>query len=311
MKRRAFIAALGGAAAWPVVGRAQQIPVVGYISAGEDREDVAEFRRGLKETGYTEGRNVKIELRKWDGKLDDLPELVAELIALKVSVIVCLTSGALAAKAATATIPILFATGGDPVEQGLVDSLSRPGGNLTGVTFSSTLLLPKRLGLLHEMVPQASLIGVLLKRDGFGAEVQFTEANEAAHRLGLDLHAQRVSSENHFEDAFSAFVQARAGALLVGADPFFFNQREALITQAAQHRLPAIYTALGNMRAQGVRNLIAFGHNDACRHQAIIDVSSCPRNKRVPWFRSRVGGRPGRHIDCCFSADGKRQGSER
>jgi putative ABC transport system substrate-binding protein len=124
------------------------------------------------------------------------------------------------------------------------------------VTFSSLLLLPKRLGLLHEMVPQASLIGVLLKRDGFGAEIQFTEANEAAHGLGLDLHTQRVSSENDFEDAFSAFEQVRAGALLVGADPFFFNQREALITQAAQHRLPAIYTRREFAEAGG---LMSYG----------------------------------------------------
>ena len=256
MKRRTFIATLGGAAAWPLVAGAQQIPVVGYISPGEDRDDVAEFRRGLNEIGYTEGHNVKIELRKWDGKRDDLRELVAELVALKVSVIVCTTSGALAAKAATSTIPTVFATSGDPVEQGLVDSLSRPGGNLTGVTFSSSLLLPKRLGLLYEMVPHASLIGVLLKREGYDVEKQFTEANEAAHTLGLDLHAQRVSSQSDFQDAFSAFVQVRAGALLVGADPFFFNQREALITQAAQHRLPAIYTRREFAEAGG---LMSYG----------------------------------------------------
>ena len=238
MNRRAFIAGLPGSAMWPLLVSAQQMPVVGYIGPPDD---LIELRRGLNEEGYTEGRNVNIEVRLLSGKLDNARELVAELLARKVSVIASITPGALAAKAATSTVPTVFATGGDPVALGLVASLNRPGGNLTGVSFLGPLMEPKRLGLLHEMVPQARLIGVLLNRNGPLAEAQLTEVNDAAHTISLDLNVQHIASENDFDDAFSAFARARAGALLVGADPFFYNQRGALIAKAAQHKLPAMY----------------------------------------------------------------------
>jgi putative tryptophan/tyrosine transport system substrate-binding protein len=238
MRRREFVAGLGGAAAWPVVAGAQQLPVVGFIGP---KDDLAPFRAGLNEAGYVEGRNVTIDARLLAGKFDRVQDVVAEFVRRPVSIIVSITPGALAAKAATTTIPVVFATGGDPVELGLVSSLNRPGGNLTGVSFLGPLLEPKRVALLHEMVPQTRLIGVLLNRNATLAETQLREINEATRSLGLNLYVQHVAGERDFEDAFSALTQARADALLVGADPFFYAQREPLIAKAALHKLPAMY----------------------------------------------------------------------
>jgi putative ABC transport system substrate-binding protein len=253
MRRRAFMAALAGWPAWPLLADAQPVPVVGYIGP---EDDVVWLRRGLNEEGYTEGRNVTIEVRLLSGKLDDVRELVAELLARKVSVIVSITPGALAAKAASSTVPIVFATGGDPVALGLVASLNRPGGNLTGVSFLGPLMEPKRLGLLHEMVQQTDVIAILLNRNGPLTETQLKEINEAAHTLGLDLYAQQVAEESEFDGAFSAFAKARAGALLVGADPFFYNQRNRLIAQAAKNKLPAMYGRREFVEAGG---LMSYG----------------------------------------------------
>jgi putative tryptophan/tyrosine transport system substrate-binding protein len=237
MKRRAFIAGLGGTVAWPLMARGQHIPVVGFIGP---EDDIAPFRTGLSEGGYVEGRNVTFDVRLLAGKFDGVRDVVSDLINRPVSVIVSTTPGALAAKALTSTIPVVFATGGDPVELGLVPSLNRPGGNLTGVSFLGPLMEAKRLGLLREMVPKADLIGVLLNRKSPLAETQLKEVDHAARTLGLSLHVQHVGSERDFGDAFSASTQALAGALLVGADALFYVQREALVALAADRRLPAM-----------------------------------------------------------------------
>jgi putative ABC transport system substrate-binding protein len=193
---------------------------------------------GLNQAGYTEGKNVTILVRLLEGKFDRVRDVVADLVSQRVSILVSITPGALAAKAATSTIPIVFATGGDPVVLGLVSSLNRPGRNLTGVSFFGPLLESKRLGLLREMVPKTGLVGVLLNRSGPLPETQRREVNEAARTLGLSLDVRQVDSERDFDSAFSDFAQERAGAILVGADPFFYVQREPLIAQATRHRLP-------------------------------------------------------------------------
>jgi putative tryptophan/tyrosine transport system substrate-binding protein len=257
VKRREFIAAMGGAAVWPIVGRAQQptMPVVGFISPKYDA-DLDAFRRGLSEAGYMEGRNVTIDIRWLDGKLDRVPAIVADLVARQVSAIASTTAGALAAKRETSTIPIVFATGGDPVELGLVSSLNRPGGNLTGVTFLAPLMESKRLGLLHEMAPQTGVIGVLLDPEGPIADTQAKEIPEAARALGLRLAVQHASAERDLDSAFAAFAQVRAGALLVTATPFFDIQREKIIARAARHMLPAIYGRRESVEAGG---LMSYG----------------------------------------------------
>jgi putative tryptophan/tyrosine transport system substrate-binding protein len=258
MKRRQFITLLGGAAAaWPVAVSAQQptIPVIGYLGSGEAPSPVADmFRRGLSEAGYAEGRNVAIEFRFADGLYDRLPALAADLVGRQVSVLV--TSGgvhtALAAKAATTTIPIVFAHGSDPVRFGLVASLNRPGGNITGITFLTTELESKRLGLLHELVPGATAIAVLVNPANANVENQSNELKEAASRLGLQLHFVNASSEREFDAAFAAIVRMRAGALLVAADPFYFNRRKQLVALAAWHSIPAIYDFRAYAEAGGL-----------------------------------------------------------
>ena len=197
MKRRAFIAGLGSAAAWPLVARGQQptMPVVGFISPRTYEADLAAFRRGLNEAGYIEGKNVTVDIRWLEGKSDLAPSIVTDLVARQVSAIASTTAGALAAKGKTSTIPIVFATGGDPVELGLVSSLNRPDGNLTGVTFLAPLMESKRLELIHEMAPQASVIAVLLDPNGPIASTQTKEVPEAARALGLRLAVQHASAD--------------------------------------------------------------------------------------------------------------------
>jgi putative ABC transport system substrate-binding protein len=246
MKRREFIAALGGAAAWPVVARAQQpaMPVVGWIGSGDQNSVeyvLAAFRLGLNDTGFVEGQNVTIEYRWSEGQYDRLRELAADLVNRRVTALVSFGPGALAAKAITSTIPIVFGSGGDPVRLGLVTSLNRPGGNITGVTFFAPLLDPKRLGLLHQMVPQVATVAVLVNPNNHYQGVQSKEINDAARALGLRLYVQHASTEQEIDAAFTAFAHAGVGALLVAADPFFNIRRAQLIAQAAHHKLPAMY----------------------------------------------------------------------
>jgi putative ABC transport system substrate-binding protein len=244
MRRRAFITLLGGAAAWPLAARAQ-IPVVGFLGAGARgplREQIAAFQEGLKESGYVEGQNVAVDYRFAEGQFDRFPALASDLVRLRVAVLfVATTAGALAAKQATRTIPVVFSVGDDPVASGLVPSLNRPGGNLTGVYQFANGLEAKRLGLLHDMVPKAPIIAVLVNPNFLGAEDQLREVQEAAASLGMQLVIVRANVESDFDAAFSTIVQQRATALLVCASPFFNIRRQQLVVLAARHALPAIY----------------------------------------------------------------------
>jgi putative tryptophan/tyrosine transport system substrate-binding protein len=249
MRRREFIWLFGGAAVlWPLAVYAQQrpLPVIGFLnvaSPGPLRQQIAAFREGLKESGYVEGQNVAVEYRWAEGQYERLPELAADLVRQQVSVIF-VGGGApaeLAVKAATTTIPIVFSTGGDPVRSGLVASLNQPSGNITGVYHFATGLEAKRLGLLHEMLPKATPIAVLINPNYADAENQLRDVQEAAARLGVQLVVVRANAESDFNAAFSTVVQQRSGALLVCASPFFNNKREQLVVLAARHALPTIY----------------------------------------------------------------------
>ena len=249
MKRRTFITLLGGAAtAWPLAVRAQQsaMPVIGVLdgrSADESTPLVAALRRGLNETGFVEGRNVAIEHHWAHGQYDRLPALAADLVRRQVTVIA--TSGnasALAAKTATATIPIVFLTGADPVQAGLVASLSRPGGNLTGVTSLGVELGPKRLELLHELVPAATTIAILVNPANRSAEIQVRDMQAAARTLGLELHILQASTEREIDAAFAALTRLRAGALVISPEAFFNSRSEQLAALTVRHAVPAIYT---------------------------------------------------------------------
>ena len=268
MRRRQFITLLGGAAAaWPLAASAQQptVPVVGYLSARSPKTDasvLAAFRQGLSESGYIEGNNVTIELRWGDGRYDVLPELAADLVRRRVSVIA--TGGgtppALAAKAATTTIPVLFVTAGDPVQEGLVASLSRPGGNVTGVGTFFFALGPKQLGLMRELVPNADLFALLVDPHMASAESQAVETEAAGRATGQRFLVLRASSESEIDSAFATLVAQRAGAILVLASPFFFTRAHYLITLAARHSLPAMYFRRELVEAGG---LMSYGTSTA------------------------------------------------
>jgi len=250
MTRRAFITLLGGAAAaWPLAARAQQaspIPEVGFLSPGFPEPSsflVAAFGGGLKEASYVAGQNVAIEFRWARGSYDQLQTLAADLVRRQVAVIAATggTISAQAAKAATATIPIVFNVGDDPIKSGLIVSFNRPGGNLTGVNTQSPALEPKRLGLLRELVPQAEIIAVLLNPNNPDADLQWWEVQAAATAIGWPLRRFNASSESDLDTAFAALVQQRADALLVGNDVFFTNRREQIVALAARHAVPTIY----------------------------------------------------------------------
>jgi putative ABC transport system substrate-binding protein len=259
--RREFITALGGAAvAWPLAARAQQpsMPVIGLLRAGQmDEKGLTALRTGLSELGYAEGRNVAIELHATE-QYDRLPVLASELVRRQVAVIYASTlSAALAAKAATATIPIVFSIGGDPIEAGLVTSMSRPTGNLTGATIFLGELLPKRLELLRELVPSATLIGVLLNPNNPNSEARSRDVQEAARTIGQRILLVQAGNERDFVSAFSTLVQQRAGALVVSDDPLLSVHSEQIIALAARHALPTIYffrldTVNGGMMSYGV-----------------------------------------------------------
>jgi putative tryptophan/tyrosine transport system substrate-binding protein len=249
MQRRDFITLVSGAAAaWPLVARAQQpaMPVIGYLSSrspGETAALVAAFRKSLGEAGYVEGQNVAIEYRWAEGQYDRLPALAADLAQRGVAILVT-TGGepsALAAKAATSTIPIVFTVGGDPVKLGLVESFNRPGGNSTGVSVLTTAPEAKRLGLLHELMPGAKVVGVLINPNYQEAEAQARELRDAAGTIGQRIHIAYAGSDAELEPAFETLVRERADALLVGADPFFDTRRDRIIALTAERRLPAIY----------------------------------------------------------------------
>jgi putative ABC transport system substrate-binding protein len=245
IRRREFITLLGGAAvAWPFAARAQQpkMPVIGFLrstSLGDATGFETAFRQGLKEAGFVGGQNVAIEYRYADNQIDRLPALVAELIRRPVAVIVGNNNSAIAAKAATTTIPIVFATGTDPVQEGLVASLNHPGGNVTGVSFLSNLLGAKRLELLRQLVPKATTIGVLVNPNTPDTEAERKDVQAAALALGLQPIIVDVSSDRDIETAFATFVQRGASALLVGTGAFLFSNRERIVALAARHALPA------------------------------------------------------------------------
>jgi putative tryptophan/tyrosine transport system substrate-binding protein len=246
--RRKFLATLGAAAAWPLAAQAQQpgTPVIGFLSARSPSEAayaVAAFHRGLRESGYVDGQNVAIEYRWAEGQYDRLPALAVDLVRRQV-VVIATTGGpasALAAKAATTTIPIVFIVGDDPVKLGLVASLNRPGGNATGINFFVDAMEGKRLGLLHELVPTAALMGVLLNPNYAPSEFQVKDVQEAARSIGQQIHVLHASSEQAIHAAFTTFVRMRVQALLVCADPFFNGRREQLVTLAAHYAIPTIY----------------------------------------------------------------------
>jgi putative tryptophan/tyrosine transport system substrate-binding protein len=265
MWRRNFIALLGGATTWPILARAQQpeMPVIGCLNsaaAAPIAHLLAAFKRGLSEPGYIEGQNVAIEYRLAEGQYDRLPALAADLVNRRVSVIAACfsTVSALAAKAATATIPIVFISDSDPVEIGLVASINRPGGNVTGIHQLTAGLEAKRVGLLHELVPSATTIAVLVNPNYPDAEAQIREVQDAARTLGLRLHILKASSESDFDAAFATVIEQRAGAILIASDPFLFSRRNQLVALAARHAVPAIYqfrecAAIGGLMSYGTR----------------------------------------------------------
>ena len=265
MDRRTFIrGAAGTALVWPLVSGAQQkpaMPVIGYLSGGSPdfyAPYVAAFRQGLSETGYVEGQNLAIEYRWADGRYDRLPAFAADLVGRRVDVIAA-SGGDLssrAAKAATSTIPIVFTSGGDPVADGRVASLGRPGGNLTGVRLFAIGLDPKRLELLSELVPRARLIAMLVNPKNANTEGVIRDMPESARARGVQLHILKASIESEIDTAFAAIAQLRAGALLVDPDPFIDSRREQIVALAARHAVPAIY-AWREFAAAG--GLISYG----------------------------------------------------
>ena len=263
MRRRAFITLLGGAAAWPLAARAQQpaVPVVGFVSARSAEASVrsnAAFRKGLSETGYVEGQNVAVEYHWLEGQFSRLPSLMAELVHPRVAVIVTPNNAAaLAAKAAITTIPIVFGVAEDPVKLGLVASLARPGGNATGVNFFPGEVVAKRLGLLHDLVPKAVRIAVLVNpANAAVAEATLREIPEAARALRLQTQVLNASTNREIEAAFAALARDRADALFVAGDGFFSSRRVQFATLAMRDRIPAAYSERDYVAAGG---LMSYG----------------------------------------------------
>jgi putative tryptophan/tyrosine transport system substrate-binding protein len=274
MRRRQFIAGLGSAAAWPVVARAQQSakPVIGFLSpqsADNSKNFTVQFLRGLKETGYVEGQNVAIEYRWAENRYDRLPALAADLVRRRVAVIVAAgETAALPAKAATTTIPIVFVTGGDPVALGLVASLNRPGGNLTGIAGLTVELAPKQLQLLRQLTPDAAVFGVLADPAFPPIQSIITDLQAAARMLGMQLVIASARTDGDLETAFATFSQQRVGAVLVANGALFSRRMEQLAALAARHALPAIFQFREYALAGG---LMSYGSSlDYANHQVGI-----------------------------------------
>ena len=277
VRRRDFMTLIGAAAAWPLPARAQQpaMPLVGYLgglSPVTFAPRLAAFRKGLAETGYIEGQNVAIEYRWAEGQYDRLPALAADLVRRQVAVIAAMggDAPALAAKAASTTIPIVFAVAADPVKAGLVSGLNRPGGNLTGVNFLLNTIAAKLFEVLNETVPKATTIGFLVNPSGPEAESAISEVSLASQALGLELFVVKASSENKIDAAFATLAQERVGALLVGNDVFFYSRREQIVALAARHAMPAIYNVREFAQAGG---LMSYGTSvDDAQRQAGVYV---------------------------------------
>jgi putative ABC transport system substrate-binding protein len=261
VKRRQFIVFAGGATACPLAVLAQQpaLPVIGYLTVAErPRSGNSPFREGLREAGYVDGQNVVIEVRAAEGHYERLPALAAELVSRQVAVIVASGGGAsaLAAKTATTKIPIVFLSGGDPVRAGLVASLSQPGGNITGVTTVFSALVPKRLGLLHELVPKAVALGALVNPNYQEADLQVRELKEAAAAIGLQIQVVKAGTQEEIGGAFATFARQRIDALLVANDPFFDSRRDQFAALTARYAIPAIYSGREYVAAGG---LMSYG----------------------------------------------------
>jgi putative ABC transport system substrate-binding protein len=275
MRRRDFISLLSGAViVWPRAGRAQRptMPVIGFLhggSPGPYQHLVAAFQQGLNETGYVEGQNVAVEYRWAEDHYDRLPGMAADLVRRKVSVIAAITTpAALAAEATATTIPIIFNTAGDPVRLGLVASLNRPGRNVTGVAWLGSELVAKRLGLLRDLIPKATLIGLLVNPNDPRTKTQTKDMQEAAHGLGLQIHILNATSETEISSAFAKLAELRAGALIVGTGELFNSRPEQLASLAARQAVPAIYQAREFVAAGG---LMSYGasRTDAYRQAGV------------------------------------------
>jgi ABC-type uncharacterized transport system substrate-binding protein len=264
MRRREFITLLGGAAAWPLAARAQQsaMPVIGYLNAGSPEgyaDRVRAFRQGLKETGYVEGENVAIEYRWTEGQYDRLPALAAELVRRQVAVIVATpTASALATKSATATIPIVFSVGDDPVKLGLVSSLARPGGNLTGVNFFGAEVVSKRLELLRELVPRIGRLAVLVNPSNATiSETTVREVEAAARGMGVQVQVFNAGTSREIDDAFANLVRERSDAVFGGGDAFFTSRRVQLANLAARYVIPSSFSQRDITEAGGLMSYAA------------------------------------------------------
>jgi putative tryptophan/tyrosine transport system substrate-binding protein len=263
MRRREFIAGIGGAMVWPATAPAQQraLPVVGVIHGGADNllsRVLAAFRSGLGETGYVEGQNLAVEYHWLEGQSDRLPALVADLVRRRVAVIVAFASieATLAAKAATTTIPIVFVVGGSPVKLGLVASLARPDGNLTGMSSLLNETAPKRLGLLHELLPKADRVAVLVNPSNIQNTGEFREIQDAASVIGLSIDVLRASTSRQIEEAFAMMMRERTEVLLVGTDVYFHSRRFQLATLAARQGIATVYSDRDHVDVGG---LMSYG----------------------------------------------------
>jgi len=264
MQRRDFIMLLGGAATVPLAAHAQQVttPVVGFLHSGSKLRSphIIGFGQGLDETGFVDGRNVTVQYRFAEGHYDQLPAMVADFVNGNVAVLAALggVQTALAAKPASATIPVIFANGSDPVHFGLVESLNRPGANMTGVSFFTATLEAKRLGLLFELVPAARTFGIMINPTNDNADLQLKDIAQGGLTLSRPITIQKASSEREIEVAFKTFAQQQVDALLVGSDPYFFGEREKIVTLAARYNLPAMYEWREFAQAGG---LASYGTN--------------------------------------------------
>ena len=313
MRRREFITLLGGAAAWPLAARAQQpaMPVIGFLSSASPTayaQLVAGFHAGLNETGYVEGQNVAIEYRWAEGQYDRLPALAADLVRRQVAVIIA--SGgptpALAARRASATIPIVFTSVDDPIKMGLVASLNRPRGNATGMSLFTDVLAAKQLELIRELVPKASAIGILVNPDNPITEFNLRHTQDEAHKLGLTVHVLKASTESHLDAAFATVAQQRIAMVLVGVDTLFNTKREHIIALAASYLVPAVYQFRMFPISGG---LISYGANvtDAYRQVGVYTgrilkgakPADLPVVQPTSWSSSSTSRRPRRLASRC------------